>query len=267
MTKNCEVLYRRLPRRGWVTRDDSPFFNFCRYTKKNRVGKRIITYLALSFCLSSYGFENAVYILKHENQEIKNPADKVLTAMQKNYKKIDILLAQAYAFDTNGVISGSVDPDILNFAKTHSVKLMPLFKNADFDRPLAHKFLINSAMQESALQFLLRACQQNHFYGIQFDLENVAFADKNLLTNFYEKAAKLLHDNGFKVSYAVAPLITDIPDPSIYLGRLYNKWQGSYDFKALGKSADFLSIMAYGNHETGTTPGPAAGLKWDESTD
>jgi spore germination protein YaaH len=42
----------------------------------------------------------------------------------------------------------------------------------------------------------------------------------------------------------------------------FENWSGVYDYHALAREADFLSIMAYPEHARFSGPGPIAGLPW-----
>src|SRR5207247_896471 len=120
------------------------------------------------------------------------------------------------------------------------------------------------AAQQKALDALLLECKKNNFAGVQFDLEMIPIKNKAALTQFYQNAADLLHKNGLIVSFALAPTLTDDHFPTLYQKKLYDVWQGVYDFKKLGEFSDFVTIMAYDQHASGTTPGPIASLPWDK---
>ena len=92
----------------------------------------------------------------------------------------------------------------------------------------------------------------------------VPIKDKNLLTHFYQIAADLLHKNGYVVSFAVIPAISDGPFASAYQKRVYENLSGAYDLGALAKSADFITLMAYDQHIGGITPGSVASIPWME---
>ncbi len=145
------------------------------------------------------------------------------------------------------------------------MKLMVLVTNVGFNKDKAHQFLANQAAVNSAIKEILKLCQLNKFYGVQFDFEGVGMQDRALLTRFYVQAAKTLHQYGFKVSFAVVA-ITDSKVRSDFEKRQYEFWSGAYDFGTLGKYGDFVSIMSYDQHSQGTTPGPTANIRWVEST-
>jgi spore germination protein YaaH len=139
-----------------------------------------------------------------------------------------------------------------------------MITNSSFESFGAHQFLTNPLAIQKALDTLLAECKKNQLYGVQFDFEMIPLADRDALTHFYQMAATLLHTNGFIVSFAVAPRIADDHFPSAYEKKLYDVWQGAYDFKALSAAADFITLMTYDQHGEGTIPGPIASIVWDK---
>ncbi len=226
----------------------------------------LISLLYFSFYSTTLA-ENLFYILRSNTASQISATQQSFSSLEKHYKSIDILVSQAYQIDENGVVWGYLDKDVFEFAKQNSMKIMPLITNVSFDKLKAHTFLSSPEAQKRAIQAILAACKQNHFYGVQLDFEMIQLEDKEALTRFYQDTAAQLHKNGFVVSIAVAPLIMNEPITSEFQKRLFTNWEGAYNFKALGESADFLSIMAYNQHASGImTPGPTAGIRWVEAT-
>jgi spore germination protein YaaH len=210
------------------------------------------------FCFAT---ENVFYVLRYHSQDRMSLPINTFMSLKNNYKKIDILIPQAYNINEWGVVDGEIEPDILKFAVQHSMKIMPLVTNRKFSKEIAHSFLSNIDAQTKALETIINICKQNHFYGIQLDFEMINIKDRDALTHFYVLAANELHKNGLLVSFAIAPIVTDKPN-SLFLKKIYENWEGAYDLKTLGKAADFVSIMAYNQHGGPTTPGPTATLPW-----
>lgn len=204
----------------------------------------------------AYAFEKSFYILR----------DTQPTNVIKNHShSIDVLISQAYHINASGKVSGSINPRILSFAENHHTKLMALVTNSEFDNHKAHLFLADKSAQEDAIQSLLQYANENHLYGVQFDFEGVDIADKHALTDFFSNAAKVFHQHGFVVSYAIIPSFPDITQQTDYQKRKYQHWSGVYNLTELAKFADFVTIMTYDQHQPGTTPGPTASIQWVEA--
>jgi len=222
------------------------------------MNKLIIFFILLfGYISNSFGSENSFYLL-HDK------AAESIATLSKHLNVNPIIIAQSYRVEKNGDIAGSIDKVILDFSHQHSVRLMALVTNSSFDSDKVHLFLLNPKAQQKTLNTLLKECQKNHLYGIQFDFEMVKLRDRSALTAFYINAANLLHKNNFKVSFAVAPTVTDNTFMNFYQKRLYEVWQGAYDLKILGNISDFITIMTYDQHLEGTIPGPIASYPWVE---
>lgn len=200
--------------------------------------------------------EKVFYILHDDRAE-------ALATMSRYINEIDVLIAQSYRINQSGQISGTVDEDTLSFAKKHHITLLAMVTNVSFDPKTTHIFLSDTEAQTNALNALIDECKKNQLQGIQFDFEMMPVTEKSALTSFYEKAADILHKNGLIVSFAIAPKVQDDHFNSSYQKKLYEVWQGVYDFEKLGAISDFVTVMAYDQHAKGTTPGPIAGIPWD----
>jgi spore germination protein YaaH len=226
----------------------------------------LFAWIFLSFSQPTFALEKIFYALRSSLPTKLTTNQKVMSALTKNYKSINILISQAYQIDNKGALWGYLDPDVVEFTKQHKIKLMVLVTNALFDSAKAHQFLSNPDAQTRAIDSILQVCRENHYYGVQMDFEMIGIDDRHALTKFYQNVAEALHKEGFAVSFAIAPVVADNPQSSEYLKRLYDVWQGAYDLTALSKVSDFVSVMAYNQHGQGTAPGSTASVPWVEQT-
>jgi spore germination protein YaaH len=178
--------------------------------------------------------------------------------------QISIVSPQVFAMDGNGAIKGHVDPRVVAKAHEAGVKLVPLVMNPGFDQPMIHRVITVASARRRAIANLVALCRDNHFDGIQFDIENVHVKDKAALTSFMRESAVALHGVGCTVSAAVVPRTGEDPGPTSYHRWIFDNWRGVYDYKALADALDFISYMTYAQHTGGSTPGPVAGYTWME---
>ncbi|MCD6039597.1 MAG: ydhD [Gammaproteobacteria bacterium] len=188
-----------------------------------------------------------------------------LQQIKSHAKSIDILAPQIYQLDENGIIWGYLDPRVLTFSRENKIKIMPLITNSDFNQEKLHQFLQNTGAQERAIVEMVSLCKQYHFYGLQFDFENIHLNDKDAFSHFFQAAADRLHHNGFILSVAIIPHPTEVLN-STYDRWLFENWSGAYDYSLLGQNADFISLMSYDKHTSLTTPGPISASNWVEET-
>ena len=176
--------------------------------------------------------------------------------------EISIICPDVYQIDSVGVITGEVDRRILELAQKKGIKVMPLF--ASFDQRGIHALLTNEAARKEAIRLMLFYAQEFHFYGWQFDIENINFTDKDAYTSFFKQTADSLHKYGFAISSAVVKSDQPAPESAnpAYHRFLYENWRGAFDIPAIAAASDFISIMTYDQHTAYTPPGPVAGIPW-----
>ncbi|MFC2084400.1 glycosyl hydrolase family 18 protein [Bacteroidota bacterium] len=206
--------------------------------------------------------------LPSENLFYLTSSNNSFESFKKNIDKISIIAPSAYYITENGSLWGSVNKRVLELSAEHNVKVMPLIINigeASFDDKLIHAILENESACKRAIEMMLDLAKKNNFYGWQFDIENLNIADRDKFTKFYEKTAKALHQEGFKLSAAVVHQIATTPGHNAYHNFLFEDWRAGYDLKAMAEAGDFISIMTYDQHTRRTPPGPVSGFRWAES--
>ncbi len=179
-----------------------------------------------------------------------------------NIDQITVLAPQVYIVDSLGIVFGQLDSRVLQLAKAHRVKVMPLVVNESFNQPALRKLLSDTVARARATRALVELCRENGYWGIQFDIENVNIQDRDLLTAWYRETANALHRAGFILSIAVVHQTSDDAGPTAYHRFLYDSWRAGYDLGALARAGDFISLMTYSEHTRRTTPGPNASIEW-----
>lgn len=159
-----------------------------------------------------------------------------------------------YTIQADGSVTGAADPSVLNFAARHRMWLFALVQN--MSGPLVYHRLLNDPLaRQRALENLLGLCETYGYDGVNLDFEGIAPGDRRAFTNFVAALTRLLHANGYYVTLSVPAETADEPT---------NDWTGAYDYRALGRVADLLMIMAYDEHSSDSTAGPIAGPSWVE---
>ena len=174
--------------------------------------------------------------------------------------KIDILVPTWYSVDADGLVAGAPNQVVLREAKAAGIPVFPIV--ALFDKEAAHKLLTSAAAQARMNGSFLRECKENSYPGIQFDLENIAWMDRDALSALVKQTADLLHAQGLQVQIAVVPNAPGHPGNSPFGKWIFEDWRGVYDLKALTASVDLLCLMTYDQHTRWTVPGPVAGWDW-----
>jgi spore germination protein YaaH len=112
--------------------------------------------------------------------------------------------------------------------------------------------------QERAAMYLAYLARRDDYVGWQMDLENIDAADRRRYTQFVARVAARLHRESRLLSVAVAPRFSDGRSGELRAGGR----SAAYDFRALGRVVDFMTLMTYDHHGNDTPPGPVAGYDW-----
>ncbi len=182
--------------------------------------------------------------------------DYARQSLYKNYASIDILSPQFYAFGPTGALESEAEQEVVDFARTHNVKMMPLVANKAFSQK-GLAILNDNVAQSAAVIALVTEAKKMGYIGYQLDFEQMDESYKDKYTAFVSKLHRGLNDNGLKLSVAVIAKISD--NHADYKPGLYKKLIGVYDYTALAGASDFISIMSY---DDPGSKGPVARYSW-----
>lgn len=180
--------------------------------------------------------------------------------VQAQGQRLTGIITTSFTFlDASGRITGNHDPRIVSLAHTRGNKVyarVANFVNDTWSREVAHAVLANPDARARAIAEMIQILDRYGFDGIHVDLENVAPQDRRALSAFVGDLATKTRMRKKTVTVAVPAKISDDPG---------NDWSGAFDYAALARAADWLVIMAYDEHWSGSRPGPVASLPWVEA--
>lgn len=182
------------------------------------------------------------------------------TSALTHLDRISIIAPQVFVMDREGFVFGGVNPELLEAARQRRVAVMPLVMNKDFEQATMHAVLLDPAKMQRAIRYLLYYADRDDYWGIQFDFENIHVSYRDLYSRFVQEAARQFHRRGRKIGVAVVAKHSDRPEDYTESG--WNDWAGVFDYAALSRSVDFLSVMTYDQHSRVTPSGPVAGVPW-----
>jgi spore germination protein YaaH len=183
-----------------------------------------------------------------------------IASFRAHAAKISIVAPQTFSMDSNGFIMGEVPAEVLEIAARNHVAVTPLVTNRGFKQPLMHTVLDTPESRARAIRYLIYFALRDGYRGFQFDFENIHYTYRDKFTVFFREAARAFHRHHLELSAAVVGRYDDTRNSNSPGG--YDDWSGVYDYRAMGKVADFISVMAYAEHGSSDPPGPVAGLPW-----
>ena len=174
--------------------------------------------------------------------------------------KIDILSPTWYQIDETGLVTGEPQPVVLKAAKQAHITIIPLF--AIFDHVKIHQLLGDPKAQDEMNKAFVRECKENGYDGINYDMEDVMWTDRDALSAMVKKTADVMHKEHLQVQIDVVPNAPGHAGETAFGKWIFEEWRGGYDLKALGDAVDMLCLMTYDQHTHWTTPGPVGGWIW-----
>jgi spore germination protein YaaH len=183
-----------------------------------------------------------------------------IASFRAHAERISIVAPQSFSMDEHGFVMGEVPPEVMRIARENRVAVTPLVTNRGFRQPLMHTVLDTPEARARAIRYLIYYALRDGYQGFQFDYENIHYTYRDKFTLFFREAAREFHRHGLELSAAVVGRLDDTRNSNSPGG--YDNWSGVYDYAAMGKVADYISVMAYAEHGNTADPGPVAGMPW-----
>jgi spore germination protein YaaH len=177
-----------------------------------------------------------------------------------NKDKIDIIEPTWYQIDANGLVTGEPNHSVLKAAKDAHLTVIPLF--ALFDHVKTHSLIGDDKAQAALIASLIREAKNHGYDGINLDIEDVMWTDRDGLSALVARIAAALHQEHLQVQIDVCPYAPGYPGETAFSKWIFEQWRLGYDLKALAQSVDLICLMTYDQHTHWTTPGPVGGWLW-----
>lgn len=189
------------------------------------------------------------------------PGAASFASMQMYADKITILAPQAYTVDDTGTLKGKLSDQVTKLVAAKNIKVMPLIANQNFSQTTIHTILSSIDLQNKVIDQLVAEAKAKNYIGWEFDFERISATDRDAYSSFVELAASKFKSNGLRFSVAVLARTSE--NPGDLPAGSWDNWSGVYDYKRIGKAADFVTLMAY---DMPDSTGPVASMDWIKKT-
>lgn len=167
---------------------------------------------------------------------------------------IDIVAVQWVTIDGCGRLTSEDNQTLKRFAQTNGIAVYPtLLTNSGW---LNQRILTDDETSARAISEIVSYVLAEGYDGFDLDLEAVRPDDRDAYTAFVARLAAALRDQGKPLALAIPAKSSDTR----------TGWAGAYDYAALGKHADLITVMAYEFHGAWGGPGPVAPYDGVEKT-
>lgn len=193
---------------------------------------------------------------------------KAIESFRNNIDVIDYLSVFWYNLGPDGKIRNYIhakeDQDLIKYAHKHGVKVFALIANlpddqregsGDWDSDRVGHILNSSQHRQTHINDILSLARRMNFDGILIDYEALPPKYRDVYSLFIKELAQALHANKKLLSIAIHPK-TSKNNP------IENNGSHAQDWSQLQHYSDQLHFMTYGEHTSGTGPGPIASPAW-----
>jgi len=168
--------------------------------------------------------------------------------LRRRAADVNLVFPFWYSLDTDGsLVRERRRDEVIGFARERRMQLVPLINNLKRPGEQAGKILRDASSRSLAVRELLALVGRHPYDGVLLDFEGLEETDREPLSRFVAQLGPALRARGKKLAVAV------YPDPA------------TYDYRELGRTADYLLVMALDLHGPSTLPGPVAPLGWTRS--
>lgn len=185
------------------------------------------------------------------------PGDRAsLNSLRRSGGLVDLVANFQLTVDGQGNISTWSCPELMAESRTQGVPVQGLVHNwtdGGFSAEVARVVVSDPAVRDRTIQNLLTAAREQGLSGINVDLELVPADQRQSYTEFVRLLAGELHARGLQLTLSV---------PGKNYDDTVSRWDGAYDYAALGALADYVVVMAYDQHLPGLEAGPVASYPW-----
>jgi spore germination protein YaaH len=208
-------------------------------------------------------FSQGKYKAQDEEKVILGYTTSDSTSFQsiRNYHNyLNAIALDTYAFKVQGKLTGETPQEQVNYAKKHDIDTYAVISNfgkTDFDPDLARAVMSDEHAKEHFIAQLASLAEEHNLTGINIDFESIYPEDRDLYTILIKETAQTLHKGNRKTMVSV---------PAKTVDDAANDWTWPYDYKKIGKYADYVQVMTYDEHGTWSEPGSSASENWVKDT-
>ncbi len=161
---------------------------------------------------------------------------------------------QWFAAGGDGSLSGAASRALLDRCRELRMRVAPAVVNRDFSPQVAAQLLRSRRARSRLVRELLAHARRSAFSGYVIDFENLPAegVHRRRFSAFLGELRASLRPAGLSLAVALPP-----PSP---------RQRETFDYRALGRLADRVVLMAYDQHGRLNGPGPIAGYEWVQAT-
>ncbi len=175
-------------------------------------------------------------------------------SLQKNISKLNMVVPEWFFIDpATDTLRPDIDMNALELMKKNKVNIVPLINNinpklgeGEFDGNIIHRILKNPLKKERLINDIVKYLKLYQLQGINIDFEEFKEKADEPIIAFQKELYEKLHPQGYFVTQDIMPYNDD------------------FNVKALSAYNDYMFLMAYDEHYSGSVPGAISSQQWIE---
>ncbi|MHB8919070.1 MAG: glycosyl hydrolase family 18 protein [Desulfocucumaceae bacterium] len=184
------------------------------------------------------------------------PGDKLSynSLLNSNYPVNQVAMFD-FCMDGKGNLTGKASSEGIALARKKGARTLMVvhnFSNGTFDKWSVYSSLSNKAYRNKLVNNIIEQVVKNGYDGVNIDFEGIPASLRGHFNSFLEQLAGSLKPKSKLLTLAVPAKTRDE----------VTGWSGAYDYRTIGRLADYVVIMTYDEHWGGGSPGPVASLPW-----
>lgn len=161
--------------------------------------------------------------------------------LEQSFPALKELLVFSYGFTFEGALIPPPQDDLWMIETAREQGAQPLlvltpFSGGAFNNQLIKVLVENEEIQDQLIEQMLQTVSERGYAGVDIDFEYILPENRLQFADFVGKVRKRLNENGYKVSVAVAPKVSDGQKGLLVEG---------LDYALIGENADFVFLMTY----------------------
>ncbi len=162
------------------------------------------------------------------------------TVLEEACLYIQELLPFSYGFNEDGSLILMNDERLLATAVRFEIQkrmvLTPLDRNERFNNQLVVRLLSDEGMRKTLIDNVILTMREKGYEALDIDFEFIPGEYREAYVTFIEEVRSRLNAEGYQVSVALPPKISDDQPGLLYEG---------IDYQAIGNAADSIFLMTY----------------------
>lgn len=146
-------------------------------------------------------------------------------------------------------------PEVVALARSRGLSVTPLVANQKTGAGNSADAIATAAARAKTVGSLASLAANRGYDGLALDFELLPAGARDNYSAFVTDLAAALHAQGRTLAVAVFGDVEVGPEVS-----------GFFDYQAIGRAADWVVLMGFDRHWTGTGPGPVAPQPWVEAS-